>query len=70
MSGTIAQYRAYSVRGVQDALDPNKGYAHVASTCTLIKNATTVALAIISDFIMVWPMLHDKFLWNDSQAVS
>ncbi|KAI0716357.1 hypothetical protein C8Q76DRAFT_404761 [Earliella scabrosa] len=48
-------------RGVQDALDPNKGYAHVASTCTLIKNATTVALAIISDFIMVY---RTFIVWN------
>ncbi|KAI0739181.1 hypothetical protein C8Q80DRAFT_1275332 [Daedaleopsis nitida] len=50
----IDAYEAWSVKSATGRPNPTPIYADVASTMSLIKDCGTVALALISDFIMVY----------------
>ena len=49
----IKAYQAWCVNSNTGLPNPTPVYADVASVMSLIKNGATVALALISDFIMV-----------------
>ncbi|KAI0716362.1 hypothetical protein C8Q76DRAFT_404844 [Earliella scabrosa] len=54
ISNVVWGYQAFATHGLDAVADPGKVYADVASTVSLIRNGTTVALAILSDLIMVY----------------
>ena len=56
-------YHAFSVSGPRGQVLPNPStfYANAASPESLVKNSITVALAIISDFIIVY---RTFIVWN------
>ncbi|KAI0739178.1 hypothetical protein C8Q80DRAFT_1124539 [Daedaleopsis nitida] len=58
---TLHGYRALSVPDAHQRPNPTLVYADVSSATTVTRNAATVALAIISDFIMVY---RTFIVWN------
>ena len=58
-------YQAFATHGPEAVADPGQVYGDVASTVSLIRNGTTVALAILSDLIMVSMLIRPRNTLGD-----
>ncbi|KAI0739192.1 hypothetical protein C8Q80DRAFT_236278 [Daedaleopsis nitida] len=68
VNGMVRAYQAFGVSGANGEIapDPNLYYANSSTPLSLLKNSMIVALAIISDFIIVY---RTFIVWNFSFLV-